>query len=183
MNKNEQYKLVGRRDKDFLNLADFYPTPPWVTNILIKYHNFTGNIWECACGDGRLSEVLKKAGYDVISTDLNNYGYAIAGIDFLLEQKSKAVNIVTNPPFKLAYEFMEHCYHLAIKDFALLLPIRYLAGIKRAAFYNMKPPCKIIIIPKKIDFFGNKNPVMEFAWFVWSKNYTGPTEVIWALMT
>lgn len=39
---------------------DFYPTPPYAVKELLKRENFNGNIWECACGDGAVSEVLKK---------------------------------------------------------------------------------------------------------------------------
>lgn len=38
---------------------DFYPTPEWATQVLIDNERFEGKIWECACGDGAMSEVLK----------------------------------------------------------------------------------------------------------------------------
>lgn len=176
---NEQFQLVGRSKENLRAKDDFYPTPDWVGAILIKHHQFNGKIWECACGDGALAEQLAAAGYDVVSTDLINRGYGKSGIDFLLESTAIAENIVTNPPFNLAYEFMEHGLFLG-KTLALLLPIRYLAGLKRSKFYKTNPPCKIVIIPKKIDFLGIGKPVMEFAWFIWDKSYNGATYVIWA---
>ena len=180
MNKNEQYRLVRRSKKELRAKDDFYPTPDWVGKILVKYFPIKGSIWECACGNGALAKVLQQAGYSVVATDLIWRGYGSSGVDFLLENKALAPNIVTNPPFNLSYEFMEHGFHLALASLALLLPIRYLAGLKRAAFYKIKPPHKIIIIPKKIDFLNSGNPVMEFAWFVWDKTKSGPTQVIWA---
>ena len=177
---NEQYRLVGRSKENLRADNDFYPTPNWVSEILVKYHCFNGEIWECACGDGKLATVLEQNGYKVIATDLNDYNYGKSGIDFLLEAKTAAPNIVTNPPFKLAYEFINHGWELIEQNLALLLPLRYLAGQKRSVFYKQNPPRKIIVIAKKIDFLGNGNPVMEFAWFVWEKNYKGKTELIWA---
>lgn len=40
-----------------LDGADFYPTPAWATFALTLKEVFHGNIWECACGDGEMSEV------------------------------------------------------------------------------------------------------------------------------
>jgi hypothetical protein len=31
---------------------DFYPTPTFATEELLKREKFDGAIWECACGDG-----------------------------------------------------------------------------------------------------------------------------------
>ncbi len=54
---------------------DFYATDPKALELFlnklkedkIELHN---NIWECACGMGHLSKVLKNKGYDVYSTDI-----------------------------------------------------------------------------------------------------------------
>lgn len=179
---NAQYKLVGRKVEDMRQKDDFYPTPEYVTDILLKNYHFDGPIWECACGDGRMSEVLKKHGYHVVSTDLIDRGYydrTPKAIDFLLEN-TKAENIVTNPPFNLAYEFIVQGLRLADKCLALLLPIRYLTGKTRVSLYKDNPPSKIIVIPNKVDFVGNGNPVMEFAWFVWDRRKKDGTEIVWA---
>lgn len=53
---NAQYKLVGRKVEDMRQKDDFYPTPEYVTDILLKNYHFDGPIGECACGAGRMSE-------------------------------------------------------------------------------------------------------------------------------
>ena len=176
----EQYKLVGRDVGKRQNM-DFYPTPQYITEALLKHQQFDGTIWECACSDGRMSEVLLKHGYHVVSTDLIDRGYdkrTPKPIDFLLEN-TVMDNIVTNPPFELAYEFIEQGLRLSRKCLALLLPIRYLTGKKRTELYKTNPPTKIIVIPNKVDFLGNSNPVMEFAWFVWDKTAT-ESKIYWS---
>lgn len=178
----EQYKLVGRKVEGKRQENDFYPTPNYVTEALLNNYRFDGAIWECACGDGRMSEVLKRYGYRVMSTDLVDRGYydrQFGAVDFLLETM-RADNIVTNPPFSLSYQFIEQGLRLADKCLALLLPVRYLTGKTRAGLYQKFPPRKVIIIPNKVDFVGNGNPVMEFAWFVWDKTNPGPAELVWA---
>lgn len=179
----EQYKLVGRKAAGKREKDDFYPTPEYMTEALLSNWKFDGTVWECACGDGRMSEVLKHYRYRVVSTDLIDRGYydrTPAAVDFLLEN-TRMDNIVTNPPFSLAYEFMEQGLRLADKCLALLLPVRYLTGKSRAVLYKKNPPRKIIVIPNKVDFIGNGNPVMEFAWFIWDKeDASGKTELVWA---
>lgn len=178
----DQCKLVGAKKDNIRQDFDFYPTPEYITRCLMDRINFDGDIWECACGDGRMAEVLKSYGNNIICTDLIDRGYekAESGVDFLLNN-TKADNIVTNPPFNLAYEFIEQGLRLANKKLALLLPIRYLTGKKRTDLYKQFPPSKIIVIPNKVDFLGDGNPVMEFAWFVWDKGVSEPdTRILWA---
>lgn len=174
----QKVRQINRTEKNHQQKDDFYQTPEWVTRVLLGFHKFDGEIWEPAAGCGDMAEVLKKAGYEVYATDLVNRGYCPAGIDFLLETM-RAQNIVTNPPFNLAYEFMEKGLELAERSLALLLPIRYLCGKKRAEFFLKHPPAKIIVIPNKIDFHGMGNPMIEFAWYVWDKGAEG-TKIYWA---
>ena len=178
---NAQHRLNGRPKGDLRQKDDFYPTPEYVTRILMDRIPFEGTIWECACGDGAMSEVIKSYGYHVVSTDLVGRGYddGTSGVDFLLEN-TKMVNIVTNPPFNLAYEFIEQGLRLATGKLALLLPVRYLTGKKRTDLYKKTPPKYVIIIPNKVDFLGYGNPAMEFAWFVWDKSMRGGTELLFS---
>lgn len=62
---------------------EFYPTPPEATRALLSVEEFDGDIWEPACGDGAISEVLKAQGYIVHSTDLIMRGYEDGRLDFL----------------------------------------------------------------------------------------------------
>lgn len=80
---NEQYKLLGRKVEDLRQAEDFYPTPRYVTEALLDNYRFCGKIWEPACGDGRMSEVLLERYSDVESSDLVDRGYGESGVDFL----------------------------------------------------------------------------------------------------
>ena len=72
----------GEREKD-----DFYPTPQYAVEELLKREVFKGNIWECACGEGDISEVLKQKGYSVYSSDLIDRGYGDTNVDFLKQNQ------------------------------------------------------------------------------------------------
>lgn len=78
---------------------EFYPTPPEATRALLSVEEFDGDIWEPACGDGRIAKVLRAHGHAVVSTDLHAYGHGEAGVDFLRETAPRAKHIVTNPPY------------------------------------------------------------------------------------
>jgi hypothetical protein len=111
---------------------DLYPTPSWVTELLSKLINIRGkDVWECACGDGRMSDALIDAGARVFSTDVVDYGYpGFNGIFDFMSDRSTArgfAGIVTNPPFgprgKWGERFIE-CGILRMGNgfLALLLP-------------------------------------------------------------
>src|SRR5690606_37920349 len=117
-NLNGGYKPPVKRFAD-LDGPDFFPTPPWATYALVNNERFVGDIWECACGDGTMSDVLDETGSSVISSDLFDRGYGEAGHDFLSTERS-APNIVTNPPYNAAEGFVRSGLERAEKKFALL---------------------------------------------------------------
>ena len=88
---------------------DFYATEPAAIELLLSKEKFAPEIWECACGMGHLSEVLKAHGYNVISTDLVYRGYGDPEpLNFLSETlEDFEGDIITNPPYKYALEFVE----------------------------------------------------------------------------
>jgi len=95
--------IAGRKRFD---LSDFYETPSWATQELLRFEKFEGGILEPACGLGAISRELEAKGYEVRSQDLEDRGYGTGNIDFL-KQGDSADNIVTNPPFSKALEFVQ----------------------------------------------------------------------------
>ena len=95
--------VADRRD-------DLYETPPFAVEALLGVERLPGHIWEPACGPGSIVRRLRGAGHIVCATDLIDYGCpdSESRIDFLLEQRCRedVEAIVTNPPFKLAGEFV-----------------------------------------------------------------------------
>ena len=99
-NLNGSFKPTIKRVAD-LGGPDYYPTPRWATFALIDNEEFRGDIWECACGDGAMSQVLEETGCPVRSSDLHQRGYGEDGVDFL-QATQRTSNIVTNPPYNSA---------------------------------------------------------------------------------
>ena len=53
------FKPTMKRFADLAG-ADFFPTPAWATHALADNEKFDGEIRESACGNGAMSEVLKR---------------------------------------------------------------------------------------------------------------------------
>lgn len=147
---------------------DFYPTPSWCTEIVLKYTKPPKDIWEPACGDGAISKVLIKNGFNVVSTDLHFYNFGIPEMDFLKSPKlSNAV--ITNPPFVIASDFIEKCIQLDLDYFAMLLKSQYWHAASRKKLFEKQPPSKILAMTKRPDFLGSGKPTMDCIWSVWEK--------------
>ena len=185
-------KIAGDNSRLGRSELDFYPTPTSATKALLDKEIFIGNIWEPACGKGDISKVLLENGYDVISSDLNNYGYGDCGKDFLnttgmFSETYKMVdNIVTNPPFNLALEFVEQSKKYSTKKIAMFLKTAFLEGGKRYEMFQDKEFAlrSVYQFSKRVNFGihagTHKNGGMiPFAWFVWEKGYNGKPTIEW----
>jgi hypothetical protein len=154
---------------------DFYPTPPEATQLLLDNETFEGMVWECACGDGAMANVLEENGYTVVATDLNYYDYGIPGKDFLNADIKLAPNVCTNPPFKVAQEFIQKCMDLEIDKFAMFLRLSFLESVKRRSFFQENPPVRVWVMSKRLTLWrGDEeragNGITPYAWFVWEKD-------------
>lgn len=167
-----------------LDGPDFYPTPAWATEALIDNERFKGDIWECACGDGAMSVVLEETGCRVDSSDLYDRGFGEVGIDFTRTARNYQ-NIVTNPPFHSAEDFVHSGIQNSNEKFALLLRLAFLEGAKRQRkIFAKYPPSRVWIFSERITFYP-KNAMRKgsgttaYAWFVWDKAHMGGTELKW----
>jgi hypothetical protein len=170
-------KSEGRPDDDF------YPTPSYATEALLAVEKFDGVIWEPACGDGAICDVLVEHGYEILATDLNYRGYGQGDIDFL-SLDWKAENIITNPPYKLAEEFIKHSLKHTTGKVAMLCKLQFLEGAKRKVMFENTPLKSVYVFSKRLTMNRNgekmKNSGMiAFAWFVWEHGYTGPPTIGW----
>lgn len=177
------FKPTTKRRAD-LDGPDFYPTPDWATYALIDNEAFSGPIWEPACGDGAMSEVLKTTGNSVLSTDLYDREYGEIGIDFLDSDQS-CENIVTNPPYNSAESFVHQAKKLCKKKFAFLLRLAFLEGANRQkTIFSKYPPTRVWVFSERITFYPKNvdrkgSGTTAYAWFVWDQNDIGSTELKW----
>ncbi|WP_336968995.1 hypothetical protein [Sphingobium aromaticiconvertens] len=182
-NLNGGFKPTIKRFAD-LDGPDFFPTPCWATHALIDNERFDGDIWESACGNGAMSDVLELTGNRVESSDLHNRGYGEGGVDFLATQR-RAANIVTNPPYNAAEGFVQSGLKSAESKFALLLRLAFLEGANRQrTIFTDAPPSRVWVFSERITFYPagaiqKGTGTTAYAWFVWDKNASNGTELKW----
>lgn len=152
--------------------ADFYATPEECTQALIDALALPKGtlIREPACGDGKLSRVLKLAGMEVISSDLHYRGYGEQGIDFLTADKmGSAAWTMTNPPFNLAEEFIRKAL-TQTPNVAMLLKSNYWhAGRCLSLFETHRPTMEYRLCwrPAFLKDERGNNPLMDVSWVIW----------------
>lgn len=164
---------------------DYYATPPEATEQLLKREEFS-DVWECACGQGHISEVLKKNNIHFLSSDLIDRNYGIVE-DFLLTNREHNGDIITNPPFSKSTEFAFKSMQIlkAGRKLALLLRIQFLESIKRQELFKKYPPKTIYVFVRNIrcarngDFKNATGNASTYAWFVWEKGFQGKPTIDW----
>jgi hypothetical protein len=157
---------------------DAYQTPPWVTDCVIAHlpsPGVIGVVHEPAAGNGKMLRALRKHGYICTSGDIQR------GNDFL-QSKTDWPAIVTNPPFNLAREFIEHA--LARTEsrrgvVAMLLRVDYDSAATRSHLFAGHPAFhKKIVLTKRIRWIEGStgSPSENHAWFLWDwQNLKPPT--------
>lgn len=171
---------------------DFYSTDPNSLVIFLNALKRDGitlhkNIWEHSCGMGHLSKVLIERGYEVKSSDLIDRGYGTPNVDFLRTQTALDCDILTNPPYKYAEEFVEHAMSILEegKYCVMFLKIQFLEGQARKRLFNVYPPKYVYVNNQRQTCYinGDMSKKMSsascYCWFVWEKGYKGDTVIRW----
>lgn len=171
---------------------DYYATDPKAMELLLEVESFYPVVWECACGEGHLSKVLEKHGYNVFSTDLIDRGYGEPKhIDFLNDVPlwfKFPGDIITNPPYKYALEFVQKALDIIQpgRKIAMFLKLAFLEGKKRKEFFLHNPPKIVYVSSSRLNCAMNgdfekypSNNAVCYAWFIWEKGFTGEPKIRW----
>ena len=167
---------------------DFYATDPKAVEALLKVEKFSPYILEPACGMGHISHTLEQAGYEVISQDKVYRGYGLKETkDFFEIEKTMKMDIVTNPPYKYAAEFVEHALDIVDEGskVAMFLKLTFLESVKRLKLFKKYPPQTVYVFSKRQvcakngDFNAANTAAVAYAWFVWKKGFTGDPVIKW----
>lgn len=210
-NKQSSKDWTGNKKSTFVTLGasnhcdhdraenDFYSTDPKALKIFLDKLKKDGielnhYVWECACGNGALSEVLINHGYDVWSTDLEDRGYGLPGYNFLTCERlpfGKFDNIkwdiLTNPPYKYAQEFVEHAIDLVNNGsyVIMFLKIQFLEGKERRKLFDKYPPKYVYVnSARQICYLnGDTSKKMSsatcYCWYIWEKGWKGEPVIRW----
>jgi hypothetical protein len=158
---------------------ELYETPEWCTEEVIRHlPKGITRVWECACGGGQMSKVLRRHGFEVTGTDAQN------GEDFLNFLSAEGIDLIfTNPPYNKAQEFIEHALKLMQPNkgaVAMLLRIDYDSAKTRAHLFETHPAWwKKLVFRKRIVWFqGEKSPSFNHAVYIWNWQHDGSPATI-----
>ncbi len=160
---------------------DLYETPEWVTRALEPHilNPAIFHIWEPACGSGKMVRALESMGFTVHGTDIET------GADFL-ERDCEPVAyeaIITNPPYVLATEFIEHALRQPVSTVAMLLRTDFDHAQSRSKlFAKCRAFAKKVVLTKRIKWFEDSKgqPSFNHAWFIWKHGHCGPPVLAYA---
>jgi hypothetical protein len=162
------------------NERDSYETPEWVTKAVLPHlpRRFC-KIWEPAAGSLKMVRALYDGGCDVVGTDI------ASGTDFLRDNR-RTEAVVTNPPYALAREFIEHALALTAPTrgyVAMLLRMDYDHAKTRAHLFSEEPAfAKKLVLTRRIVWFEGPQkaaPSFNHAWFVWDWLHRGPPIIVY----
>lgn len=156
----------------------FYETPTWAVEALLRVVEPKGELWEPSAGNHRISDVLKQKTQctNVVTSDIVEYEKHHDFIyDFINGSmfRDKANWIITNPPYGAGNRLAVRYAQLALEradNVALLLTAKFDFGKTRQNLFRNNPRFygKINLMDR-LSFFDNKTGTEDHAWYIWTK--------------
>ena len=167
---------------------DYYPTPEPLTEALLRRWTPPAGctIAEPCAGDGAITRVLERHGYDVVTGDLDpNWDWVdFQGQDFLhpssLEVYAGVDIIITNVPFSIAPDIITQA--LRITPYVLsILPLNWLSPTdNRRGIVELPGHAIVFRRCKWTDFSGDGGDSKSPMWRIWSPEFEDLTvEMVW----
>lgn len=172
--------FVGSNPEKTKPKFESYQTPRPVTKAFVLAEQTAmlahgDAIHEPASGQGAMVDVLQRAGFSVIATDLQQDCFGTGGIDFLTTTEKRAPLLITNPPFTLTGGFLRHAIALGYTYVALLGKAQFWHAQNRDALWDLWRPARIYALTWRPDFSLQGGAMMDCAWTVWDANWHGET--------
>ncbi len=171
---------------------DYYATEPKALELLLEQEQFHKNIWECACGELHLSNVLKQYGYNVRNSDIIDrlHNGSIEVIDFLNYQGKWDGDIITNPPYKYAKQFVEKAIETVTdgNKVAMFLKLTFLESKSRRELFEKYPFETLYVSSSRLQCAKNGDfdtyskgtgTAVSYGWYVWKKGFAGTPQIKW----
>jgi hypothetical protein len=193
--RNARVVAPGRQEPD--DSLDFFPTPPWATRALMEVVLprlgpwKPESIWESACGEGHMAEVLREYAGQVHATDIFDYGYGIHGVDFFDDDLPiyQPAWIITNPPFTgqedRALAFAKLALERARDGVALFVRTQWLVeGCDRyETLFRDRPPTLCAFFTERVPLHKGRwepdgSTMTAYSWVVWLRD-AAPRPPFW----
>lgn len=189
--QNTSHAVMSQR-VEAADSPDDFPTPPWATRALLEHVLGGGSTvaamscLEPACGAGHMSKVLEGYFHSVESSDIHDYGFG-KKIDFF-DYKTTSNQydwLITNPPFRLAEEFILKGLSITRVGVAILARTVFLESSGRyKAIFSVNPPTKFAQFVERVPMVKGRldkaaTTATGYCWLVWDKRVSGSPELVW----
>lgn len=187
--QNTSHAVMAQRIEPHDSLDDF-PTPPWAVRAFVKALGLPGScsVWEPAANRGFMVKALREHFSEVFATDVHDYGVGFDQFDFLMPSAGGLYRpdwVITNPPFRLAADFVEQGLRVARCGVAVLCRSTWAESAGRYnRLFRDKPPTTIFQYVHRVPMVrGRYDPQAStatgYSWFVWRKSSALETRFVW----
>lgn len=157
---------------------DYFPTPLWATRALCEFILSVSalprdQITEPACGEGHMARALSEYFDDVIASDIQPMGFGTQR-DYLWPDNDSPTDwTITNPPFKLAEQFIEKATRLSLRGACMLVRTSFLEGVGRhERLFSKNPPSNILQFSERVPMVKGRvdakvSTATSYAWLIW----------------
>lgn len=190
MTQNRSTAVMQRRVEAHDSLDDF-PTPPWATRALCEWLGGQDALCADTCREpaanrGHMVAPLSEYFATVEPADVHNYGVGYPVRDYLFGPLPDSVDwTITNPPFRLAEQFIERAIETSRIGVAVVLRSAFLEGKGRYdRLFSERPPSDVLQFVERVPMVkgrldGDAASATAYAWLVWIKGAEPSTRLRW----
>ena len=189
--QNRSHAVMAQRT-EAADSPDDFPTPPWATRALVEHvindrHPFKSQtVLEPACGAGHMAKVLNEYFGVVKSSDAFAYGYGPVRDYLAVPYEANAADwVITNPPFRLAEEFVHRSLIVARIGVAVLVRTVFIESSGRyRALFSKYPPTKFAQFVERVPMVRGRldkkaSTATGYAWLIWEKDVVSTPQLVW----
>ena len=186
--QNTSHAVMAQRTESRQSLDDF-PTPPWATRALVEHVIGKGtknlDCLEPACGAGHMARPLLEYFGSVQAQDIADYGFGSTQDYLNFESKFEWDWVITNPPFRLAEDFIHQALLSTKKGCAFLVRTTFIESVGRYnRLFRDTPPTYAAQFVERVPMVKGRldrkaSTATGYCWLVWEKDKQSQTEMIW----
>lgn len=190
MGQNTSSAVMQQRSEPHDSLDDF-PTPPWATRALCEFlanEGYDIGMMRCrepAANRGHMVKPLAESFNVVEASDIFDYGAGFRQYDYLFGPLPEMLEwTITNPPFRLAEQFIERMAASSRIGFAVIVRAAFLEGQGRfERLFSKNPPSFVLqfterVVMHKGTLSEKGSTATAYAWLVWIDGES-PTQFGW----
>lgn len=178
MGQNRSTAVMQQRNEAHDSLDDF-PTPPWATRALCEWlRNRDEGIEEFTCREpaanrGHMVRPLQEYFRRVEASDVHDYGVGYPVRDYLFGPLEVVHFTITNPPFRLAEQFITKAAETSEFGFAMIVRTAFLESVGRyERLFKSNAPSHVLQFSERVVMHKGRlapegSTATSYCWLVW----------------